>query len=239
MTSWLELWNKPNNAYVNDRHTARHYKALIRDVVNAAGAGQGRTLLDYGCGEAGGTPALLGHGYKVLLHEQSTHYRQAALNRYGGMSGVKVLDDDELRALDADSIDVLLVCSVLQYVPKQDVPGLIEQWRAVLRPGGMLILADITTGRSGPVRDALSLLWSGARHGYFFSGFASLVALLFSDYRKTRQSLRLSIFTPEEIRTLLTPGFEVTKANANFGLNTYRVTFLGRKNSIAPGQGEG
>jgi len=140
-----------------------------------------------------------------------------------------VLDDDGLTSLESGSVDVLLVCSVLQYVPEDDVPRLIALWQRLLRPGGLLILADITTPRSGPILDALSLLYSGARYGYFFSALASLVAIVFSDYRKTRQSLRLSTYAPDKMLTMLTPGFEARRSPSNFGLNAFRTTILARK----------
>lgn len=234
ITSWREFWNKPNKAYVNARHTAQHYKALARDVIMTGGPGAGRTLLDFGCGEASGTPAFVAAGYNILLYEQSTHYRELARQRFGQLPGVSVLADNGLDTLEASSVDTILVCSVLQYVPKSDLPRLVDQWHAMLKPGGLLIVADITTPRSRPVTDALSLLWTGARSGYFFNGLTSLISLLISDYQKTRQSLPLSVYSSGEVLELLSPGFKTAVVPKNFGVNAFRTTILGYKKGGPP-----
>ena len=79
--------------------------------------------------------------------------------RSGGLSGRVALERADARILPfADtSFDLVVCCYLLDLLPRDDIPLVLSELKRVLRPGGRLVLADMTIGERATHRlwDAL------------------------------------------------------------------------------------
>jgi SAM-dependent methyltransferase len=230
LDSWLSFWNAPQHLYVNPEHAARLYREIAEELVRAAEIGKGDRCLDFGCGEALGCPVLLAQGASVLLYDPVERMRRLAGGRFGRMAGVTLIDRADLVTVPPASLDVIYVISVVQYLARDQLPGLLGQWYQQLRPGGRLVLGDVIPRGIGPLSDSLALLAYCRRHGHLLGAVRSMLATALSDYRRVRRALGLTCYDEAEIRDLLgSHAFAVTRHPCNLGVSQARMTFVGRR----------
>ena len=145
------------------------------------------------------------------------------------MPNITVLDDAGLAALGEAALDVVVVVSVIQYVPRSGLPELARDWRRRLRSGGTLIVADIIPPDVGMVADIRSLLVTASAHGFLLAALAGLVAAFFSDYRRLRQNLGFAVYGEAEIEALLKAArFAPALQARNLGFHPARRTVIAR-----------
>jgi SAM-dependent methyltransferase len=224
--TWREFWNRANRIYVNDRHLAAHCRVVADDILSLR-PGRDAAVLDWGCGEAldaGRVAASIG---RLYLYDAAPEVRGRLAQRFAAAPGIAVLDDAGLAALPERGLDLIVVNSVLQYVAKPELPGLLAQWRRWLKPGGRLVLADIVPPRDTMAADTLVLLRFARREGFLVAALLGLAATLFSDYRRLRARLGLSRYGEDETLALLkAAGFDAKRRVPNFGINPQRMTFV-------------
>ena len=75
-----------------------------------------------------------------------------------------------------------------------------------------------------------TLLAAGRRHGFLLAAVGSLAHTLVSGYRRLRQRLGLTTYTPEQMLGVLKAGgFEAVRVPQNIGFSQHRMTFDARK----------
>jgi len=113
-------------------------------------------ILDFGCGPGRDLLALLARGHEPTGLDGSARFCQMARRR----SGRPVLHQDflDLRLPDA-AFDGVFANASLFHVPAQELPRVLGQLHATLRPGGVLFA-------SVPRGDGVEG-WSGARYGVY------------------------------------------------------------------------
>ncbi len=228
--AWLRFWNRPNAIYAKDRHRDVHCSRIADDLLAVLPSRTGLRVLDYGCGEARDAARVAGRIGHLYLYDAAPSVRLDLAARLDGVPSVEVLDDAGLARLPCRSIDVIAVCSVLQYVHKPSVPALLDRFRELLDEQGLLVLADVIPPECGLLDDVGSLLSTAARHGFLLAAIGSLGATLVSDYRRVRRTAGLSTFGEAEIRELLGRlGFACERHSSNFGFNPARRTYLARR----------
>ena len=228
--AWLRFWDRPNAIYANDRHRAVHYSRIADDIIAVLPPRPGLRVLDFGCGEARDAGRIAAWTGRLYLYDAAPSVRLGLADRLAGNPSIEILDDDGLARLPDRSIDVATVCSVLQYVDRGAVPGILRQFRRLLAEDGLLVLADVIPPDCGVLDDVGSLLATAARHGFLVAAIGSLGATLVSDYRRVRGAVGLSTFDETEIRALLGEvGFDCERRPGNFGFNPARRTYLARR----------
>ncbi len=227
--SWLDFWNGEHRLYANERHLKAHYAQIAADVL-ALLPNKAVDLLDWGCGPALGAPAWADAGVRVSLYDKA-HTNQVKLAAaFGKDSRVRVLTDADYAALPAESFDVLLVNSVLQYLTADEFRGVLPELRRLIRPGGRLFLADVIPPTAGMFDDVKTLLGAGWRYGFLFAAVGSLAHTCLSGYRKLRQRLGLTVYTPDQMFDVLkAAGFEAVRVPTNIGFSQHRMLFDARK----------
>jgi len=222
---WLEFWNRPHRIYVNDRHLHAHYRRIVDDLVPLLPERK-IDLLDWGCGNALGAPALSALGIRVTLFDGARAVQQELAERFAGRDDIRVLDRAAYEQLPAASFDVVFINSVIQYLSESDFSKLLIELRRVLRPSGRILLGDVLDPDSGVLDDVRALLASGWKHGYFLAANLGLAATFFSDYRRLRQKHALTAYRPERLVELLARhGFDAVKLPRNIGFSHHRQTF--------------
>jgi arsenite methyltransferase len=117
-------------------------RRLIRETL---GAHDGERILDAGCGPGFFVADLLedvGASGSVVGVDRSPQMLALAAHRLAGRGNVE-LHEAEVSSVPArdGEFDAVLSVQVLEYVP--DIPGVLAEFRRVLRPGGRVVLWDV------------------------------------------------------------------------------------------------
>ncbi|CAA6604019.1 SAM-dependent methyltransferase [Rhodospirillaceae bacterium LM-1] len=222
---WLEYWNGDVSVYVSPRHLEAHYKGLFADITPLLPKPP-FTLLDYGCGDALMAPDIASRGGRVLLYDRAAARRATLRNRFAGQPAIEILDD--LKAAEG-ACDLALMISVIQYVPKAELPALLRSLKALLKPDGLLVIGDILSPDNSMVGDVSALLRFGMKEGFLADAMKGLVKTLRSDYRKMRGELGLSSYSISDIIGVLTEcGFQAQPLTKNIGHAHHRRSVTAR-----------
>lgn len=225
---WLAFWNGPQPIYVSERHRRVHYAKVADDILSVLPK-PGARVLDFGCGAALDAGRIADACVRLYLCDAAETCRAELADRFRAHDRIEVIDPDGMDALPDESLDLIVVNLVLQYVARAEIPSLLRRFRAKLHPEGVLVLADLLPDRATAEADAASLLRVAARHGFLPAALVGLVRLLASDYRRLRREVGLTVLPPAEIAALLAEaGFEARRRPVNFGFNQRRATYLAR-----------
>lgn len=220
--NWLEFWNTEQSIYVSRRHRDANYARIAADFLALEPHGGGRTLLDYGCGEALATLRFVEAGFTVALFDPAPLMREKA-ERFVS-EDVKIYDDQS--AIPDASADIILIVSVLQYLSKEEFARLLQRLHAFLKPHGTLYVADVVPPDAGMVADIRSLLAAGARNSFLFAALFGLMRTFFSGYRKLRERAGFTTWEEDDlISTFSAAGFAARRLPRNIGFNGARMAF--------------
>jgi len=162
-----------------------------------------------------------------LLYDAAPLVREKLRARFGNEPRIEILEDGTLGAVTDASLDLVVANSLIQYLEPGEFSRLLDLWRAKLKAGGRLLLADIPTPQSNSLNDAAALLRFGWRGGFFGAASASLARLYLSDYRRLRKDLGFSRYGAEELEGLLfRRGYAASRLPRNVGHNQGRLCFI-------------
>lgn len=233
MSSWVDFWNRDTSIYVNERHKALHYRQVARDIAGLV-EGEGAHVLDHGSGEATSADLVAARCARLYLCDAAPNTRAKIAEQFAGNPVIQPLAPEDLRHVADASLDLIVANSVLQYLDEPTLDGLLEEWKAKLKPDGRLILADVIPPNVSPVTDAAALLRFALDGGFLLAALVGLVRTFFSDYRTLRGELGLSVHAEADIlRRLEGKGFSARRMERNVGHNPARMSFEARIVSTA------
>ncbi|MFG1361490.1 class I SAM-dependent methyltransferase [Xanthobacter pseudotagetidis] len=225
MASWISFWDGANAVYVNGHHKAVHYLRIAADLARFVPAPDAR-VLDFGCGEALAADRLAERCAALVLCDAAPTVREALKARHAGNPKIEVLSPEEVAALPDGSFNLIVVNSVLQYIPKVDLPALLAGWRRLLLKGGSLLLADVIPPDVGMVKDVTALLRFATKEGFLPAALVGLARTAVSPYRKLRTELGLTFYEEDEmLRLLETARLPASRVRPNIGHNQNRMAF--------------
>jgi len=118
------------------------------------------TIGDLGCGTGALLPLLAGHVSRVIGVDASTEMLAAARGRVAGLTNVDVREGSlEALPLADASLDAAVLALVLHHVPSP-AEALAEAGR-VLKPGGRLLIVDMTSHDREEYRQRMGHVWLG------------------------------------------------------------------------------
>lgn len=227
--SWRTFWGGAHSIYVNPRHAQVHYERLATDITAFLSARERPRVLDWGCGDALNALTIARRCGELVLYDAVPAVQSRLADRFGKVAGIRVLFDADWRTLPARSVDVIIFNSVAQYLKRDELAALLDEFRKALHPQGEVLLADIIPPDAGMLPDVLSLLRSGWQHGFLLAAGAGLVRTFFSEYRRVRQRAGFSTYTSAEFLELLTAhGFDAERLPVNIGFSGQRMAFRAR-----------
>ena len=223
---WKSFWDQPNAIYVSERHRLVHYRLIADDLIALAGEAA-PTLLDHGCGEALEAERVAAVCSRLYLVDAAPSVRAKLSSRLGSIPGVAVLSPEHVATIADGSLDLVIANSVLQYLSSDELDASLALWRAKLKAGGRLVLADIVQPNVSPLADISALLSLAWRHGFFPAALVGLVRTALSPYARLRKDLGLSMHRETELMARLSRfGFSATRATRNLGHNQARMTVI-------------
>ena len=224
---WISFWNSDHPIYVNARHRDVHYRGIADDV--SGYVAPGAAVLDYGCGESLHADRVAAKAGRLVLCEAASNVREHLASRFGGVANIEVKSPEEVAALPAGSLDLIVMHSVAQYLSQEQTDAIVTEFKRLLKPNGMFILGDVIPPQVSPIADVASLLRFAAANGFLIAAFMGLVRTTFSDYPKLRAKLGLTLYEESAMRRKLeAAGFTVQRAPKNIGHSQRRMTFLAR-----------
>jgi SAM-dependent methyltransferase len=233
--NWRDYWNRDTPIYAGDRHKVLHYQLIASDIVALVPSPQAH-VLDHGCGEALSAGRVAARCKRLLLCDAAPLVRERLAERFQGNPRIEVLAPEEIGRLPDASLDLVVANSLLQYLSRDELRGLLRLWRAKLKADGRLVLADVIPPGLSPVADARALLDFAWKGGFAVRAVIGLMRTALSDYRKLRRELGLSTYAEREMIELLrADGFSAERLPRNIGHNQARMTFVARLAS--PGGG--
>ena len=228
---WREYWNDDNPIYVNERHQQLHCRGIADDLVRLAGelcpAPATAAVLDFGCGRALEAARVAAHCGRLVLSDSAPRVLDDLSLRFAGDPRIEVCPAAEVGARYGAEFDLVVVNSVIQYLTREELSGLLTLLRGRLRPDGRLVVADVIPRDTGPLQDAAALLAFATRGGFLAAALAGLARTAFSDYRKLRAELGIARYDEEEILPVFAAaGFAARRHPRNLGHNRRRMTFV-------------
>ena len=227
--NWREFWNRENSIYVNDRHRTLHDDRVARDI-GALIESRDWIVLDYGCGEASSAALVAEKCATLHLFDTAPSVREHLRLRFTRNAKIEVRDEGGLAEIDDQSLDLIVVNSVLQYLSQVEFESFLDATRGKLKATGKLVIADVIPKGAKATDDILALLKFAATGGFFFAALGGLVTTFFSDYRKLRAQLGLARYSQDETLAIFRGhGFNAERAPKNIGHNQTRMMFVARQ----------
>jgi SAM-dependent methyltransferase len=227
MGDWIAFWNSQNPIYVNARHRDVHYRNVaegIRAYVRPDAA-----VLDYGCGDALHAARVAESAGRLILSDAAPNVRAGLVRRFADNPKIEVRSPEEVAALSASTLDVIVMHSVAQYLSAAETNAVFALFRRLLKPDGLLVVGDIVSPRVSTASDALALLRFAMANGFAGAAVLGLLRTLVSDYGRLRARVGLTRYEDSAIvQKLAAAGFSATRASQNIGHNQARTTYLGR-----------
>ncbi len=121
-------------------------------------------LLDIGAGTGHFAKYMQGQGWEVTALEPDVTARQVGLDKLG----LSIEPLEALYNLEIKSFDVITLWHVLEHV--SDIPGYMKQFRSLLKPGGVLMIA--VPNHTSPDAKQYGVQWAAydvPRHLWHFS----------------------------------------------------------------------
>ena len=228
ISGWLAFWDGSHPIYVNARHKDVHYR-LIADAIAALVPFSTARVLDYGSGEALHADRVAAAAGELLLCEGAPTVRAGLAGRFAGNAKIRALAPEDVERLPAQSLDLVVLHSVAQYLTPEQAAALFGLFRKILKADGSLIVSDVIPPHVPAITDAVSLIRFGAANGFLLAAIAGLIRTRLSNYWRLRASLGLTRYSEAAmIEKLAAAGFAAERMRTNIGHNQSRMAFRAR-----------
>ena len=233
MDDWIDYYDSTHTIYASKLHRDLHFQIVARDIIGYIAAPEA-VVLDYACGEALSAARVAEACGKLYLAEPAPGVRGRLIARFAPNTKIRVRSLDDLRNMEAQSIDLVVMNSVTQYMTPTELDSALAVIRRLLRPSGRMVVGDVLHPEVGMLRDVVALLRFARTHGFLKDAMIGLISTALSDYRQLRSQVGLQRYSEKEmIAKLERAGFAASRAHSNIGYNPWRMTFVAR-HAFAP-----
>lgn len=228
MDDWIDYYDSTHTIYVSKLHRDLHFSIIADDIIGYISSPDA-VVLDYSCGEATSAGRVAERCSRLILAEPAPGVRGRLIARFARNLNIKVRSLEELRYLDDNSIDLVVMISVAQYMTPAELDSAFAVVRRLLKPGGRFVLGDILRPEVGATTDVMALLRMAYAHGFLKDALIGLMRTYLSDYWQLRTQVGLQRYSEQEMLAKLTAaGFSASRAPVNVGHNPSRMTFVAR-----------
>ncbi|MHC2337230.1 class I SAM-dependent methyltransferase [Bradyrhizobium sp. USDA 4454] len=226
MDEWIDYYDSTHTIYASRLHRDLHFQVIANDIIGYI-TSPDAVVLDYACGEALSAVKVANACAQLYLAEPAPGVRGRLVARFAPDTRIRVRSLDDLKHMEADTIDLVVMNSVAQYMTPQELDNAFDVIHRLLKPSGRFVLGDILRPEVGMARDVIALLRFAATHGFLRDALIGLASTALSDYRQLRTRIGLQRYREDEmIAKLGAAGFSATRAPRNIGHNPWRMTFV-------------
>jgi ubiquinone/menaquinone biosynthesis C-methylase UbiE len=228
MDDWIDYYDSTHTIYASKLHRDLHFQLIARDIIGYIGSPDA-VVLDYACGEALSGAKVAEACGQLYLAEPAPGVRGRLIARFAPNTKIRVRSLEDVRKMAEQSIDLVVMNSVTQYMTPEELDGAFATIRRLLKPGGRLVIGDVLRPEVGMFRDVIALLRFAAQQGFLRDALIGLVSTALSDYRQLRSRVGLQRYSEADISAkLAATGFTGSRAAVNIGHNPWRMTFVAR-----------
>jgi ubiquinone/menaquinone biosynthesis C-methylase UbiE len=233
MDDWIDYYDSTHTIYASKLHRDLHFQLIARDIIGYIGAADA-VVLDYACGEALSAAKVAEACGQLYLAEPAPGVRGRLIARFAPNTKIRVRSLEDVRKMAEQSIDLVVMNSVAQYMTPAELDSAFAIIRRLLKPGGRLVLGDVLRPEVGMLRDVLALLRFAADYGFLRDALIGLISTALSDYRQLRSRVGLQRYSEADmIAKLAQSGFTASRVGVNIGHNSWRMTFVARQSLSA------
>src|SRR5579871_875068 len=226
MDDWVDYYDSTHTIYASKLHRDLHFQVIARDIIGYIAA-KDAVVLDYSCGEALSAARVADACGTLYLAEPAPGVRGRLIARFAPNTKIRVRSLEDVRKMAEQSIDLVVMNSVTQYMTTEELDVAFATIRRILKPGGRLVVGDILRPEVGMPRDVIALLRFAASHGFLRDALWGLLSTALSDYRQLRSRIGLQRYGEADmIAKLAAAGFTASRAPRNIGHNPWRMTFV-------------
>ena len=194
MDDWIDYYDSTHTIYASKRHRDLHFELIARDIVGYI-TSPDAVVLDYSCGEALSAAKVAAACGQLILAEPAPGVRGRLIARFAPMTKIRVRSLDDVRKMPKESIDLVVMNSVAQYMTPDEFDAALANLRRILKPSGRLVLGDILKPEIGMATDVFALLRFAAKHGFLKDALKGLASTALSDYRQLRTRVGLQRYS--------------------------------------------
>ncbi|GLR89697.1 class I SAM-dependent methyltransferase [Bradyrhizobium iriomotense] len=222
MDEWIDYYDSTHTIYVSRRHRDLHFEVIARDII-----APDAVLLDYACGEALSAARVADACATLYLAEPAPGVRSRLIAHFAPNTKIRVCSLDDLRSMDENSVDLVVMNGVAQYMTPEELDSAFDVIHRLLKPFSRFVLGDNLPPGVGMTKDVLALLRFAATHGFLRDALIGLINTALSDYLLLRNRIGLQRYSEDDmIAKLGAAGFRATRAPRNTGYNPWRMTFV-------------
>jgi ubiquinone/menaquinone biosynthesis C-methylase UbiE len=226
MDDWIDYYDSTHTIYASKLHRDLHFQVIARDIIGYITA-KDAVVLDYSCGEALSARKVADACAMLILAEPAPGVRGRLIARFAPIPKIRVRSLDDLKHMPEQSIDLVVMNSVAQYMTPAELDSAFAVIHRLLKSSGRLVLGDILRPEIGMPTDVYALLRFAAQNGFLKDALIGLLATSLSDYRQLRSRLGLQRYSEADmIAKLEVSGFSATRTPQNIGHNPWRMTFV-------------
>jgi cyclopropane fatty-acyl-phospholipid synthase-like methyltransferase/ribosomal protein S18 acetylase RimI-like enzyme len=191
---WAGYWER-----LQERQTMFRIEAedVARRLQRAVALGPRTRMLDFGCGFGLVANHLAGRVAELALWDGSANIRRWARVNVAAHPNVRFLDLSG--PPPPAEFDVILVHSVAQYFSVPELQRWLATWRAMLAPGGCLIVSDLVPPGYDGMKDLFAFVGFSARKRFLLRAFWEGLSEA-RHYGRTRAQQDLLRVDPEHLR---------------------------------------
>jgi len=231
---WIDYYDSNHTIYVSALHRDLHFRIIAHDIIDYI-TDPDAVVIDYSCGEALSAEDVAKACGRLILAEPAPSVRERLSQRFAGSAKITVSSLDDLALLAPQSVDLVVMNSVSQYMTPAQLEAALRLIRGLLKPTGRLVLGDVLNRDVGLFQDAIALLRFARRDGFLKDAVIGLVSTALSDYRRFRSRIGVQTYSEASFAsTIEAAGLVAQRAAKNIGHNPWRMTFIATPQS--PGQ---
>jgi SAM-dependent methyltransferase len=228
LKDWVAYYDSPHSIYVNELHRDVHYATIAEEIARCVPSPTA-AVLDYGCGEALHADRIAAAAGRLMLADAAPSVRTRLIERFKKNPKITVVSAERAATMPDRSFDFVVLHSVSQYLSGDEFDRVGVLFRRLLKPNGLFLLGDVVPPGVPAVSDAAALLRFAKANGFLLAALGGLVRTVFSDYWGLRTRIGLTRYSEAEMTARLGRlGFTATRAPANIGHISSRMTFLAR-----------
>ena len=229
--SWSRFWLNQEQSFFTIMRISTSY--LATQIEKHLQLNRESKILDYGCGPGFLADSLSQHGIIAdgadinpyfIAQCKSNHPHSIFLGITTDFEDCRILFERELRE---KKFDVIVILSIVQYFKNEsEVKALIKLLLPFLSKRGKIVIADCLTDENSSVRDALSLFYHCVKIGEVLAFLRFIVYLMFSDYRKLSNTLKLLKISKQNISEISLANGLSCREVAGLTIHPTRVNFI-------------